>query len=60
MGHDIVRQFESRDPGQAAVEIAAHLKRFWEPRMLEELVSRVQAGEPGIPPLLAAAAHHLA
>ncbi|MBK6443264.1 MAG: formate dehydrogenase subunit delta [Actinomycetales bacterium] len=49
---DVARQFAHLPVEQAVEAVATHLSRFWEPRMLRDLVSRVQADEPGIDPLV--------
>ncbi|MFZ2502351.1 MAG: formate dehydrogenase subunit delta [Nocardioides sp.] len=55
MGNDIARQFAHLPREQAVVAIAAHIGRFWEPRMRAELQRLSQAGKLD-DPLLAAAA----
>ena len=42
LGHDLVRNFEALPPDRAAVEIATHIRKFWEPRMRRE--PRASAG----------------
>ncbi len=59
LGRDIVRQFEHLPADAAAEQVAAHIARFWEPRMRAELEALVGGGAPDIDPLLAAAATHL-
>jgi formate dehydrogenase subunit delta len=49
---DVARQFTHLPVERAVDAVATHLTRFWEPRMLRDLVSRVQANEPGIDPLV--------
>ena len=51
---DIARQFAHLSPADGAAAVSTHLSRFWEPRMLTELVTRVQAGEP-VDPLVVSA-----
>ncbi|AEA25243.1 formate dehydrogenase subunit delta [Pseudonocardia benzenivorans] len=46
---EIAVQFEHRPPDAAAAEIAAHLRRFWDPRMRRRLVDAVAAGAVGDP-----------
>lgn len=61
LGSEIARQFESwPDRDVAATEIAAHITKFWEPRMRQDLIGLVRQGEAGVPPLLAMAAGRLA
>ncbi|HRG99502.1 MAG TPA: formate dehydrogenase subunit delta [Polyangiaceae bacterium] len=48
MANDIATFFESDpDPAAARAQIAAHLTKFWDPRMRRELVAHVdeRAGE---------------
>ena len=44
MVSDIVVQFAHRPADDAAAAIAAHLTRFWDPRMRRRLVAAVDAG----------------
>lgn len=40
MANDIGAYFASEpDPGQAAKDVAGHLRRYWEPRMRRQIVS---------------------
>ena len=59
-GNDIARQFAHLPPQHAAHEVATHLVKFWEPRMLDQLDALVRAGDGRLDPLLAAARHALA
>ena len=52
LGHDLVRNFEALPPDKAAVEIATHIRKFWEPRMRHELLARVRWGDTTLHPLL--------
>ena len=45
LGHDLVRNFEALPPDKAAVEIATHIRKFWEPRMRQELLARIRWGD---------------
>ena len=45
LGHDLVRNFEALPPDRAAVEIATHIRKFWEPRMRQELLARIRWGD---------------
>jgi formate dehydrogenase subunit delta len=48
------------DPDAASREIASHLKRFWEPRMRNDLLEHVRAhGPAGLAPLVASAVAQL-
>ena len=59
LGHDLVRNFEALPPPKAAEEIAAHVRKFWEPRMRRELLGYLDAGDARMDPLLVAAAEAL-
>jgi len=59
LGHDLVRNFESLPADQAAVEIATHIRKFWEPRMRQELLARIRWGDVTLHPLLVLAAEGL-
>jgi formate dehydrogenase subunit delta len=59
LGHDLVRNFEALPPEQAAVEIATHIRKFWEPRMRHELLAHVRRGDTALHPLLVRAAEGL-
>jgi formate dehydrogenase subunit delta len=41
------------------MEIATHIRKFWEPRMRHELLARVRWGDTTLHPLLVAAAGDL-
>jgi formate dehydrogenase subunit delta len=57
--NDIARQHAHQAPDQAAAEIARHLERFWERRMVAELHERVAEGDPDLDPLAVAASRLL-
>ncbi len=59
LGHDLVRNFEVLPADKAAVEIATHIRKFWEPRMRHELLARVRRGDTTLHPLLVVAAGDL-
>jgi formate dehydrogenase subunit delta len=49
MANDISNFFGSDpDPAAAAEQVANHLKKFWEPRMREEIRRYVTAGGEGL------------
>jgi formate dehydrogenase subunit delta len=49
MANDISNFFGSDpDPDAAAEQVAGHLKKFWEPRMREEIRRYVSAGGTGL------------
>lgn len=55
-----IASFFSTQPGTAqAAEVAAHLKAFWEPRMLQALYAHVDAGGEGLSPLAMEAVERL-
>ena len=59
LGHDLVRNFEALPPDKAAVEIATHIRKFWEPRMRHELLAHIRWGDTTLHPLLVRAAEDL-
>ncbi|MFL6150768.1 MAG: formate dehydrogenase subunit delta [Ornithinibacter sp.] len=59
LGHDLVRNFEALPDDKAAVEIATHIRKFWEPRMRHELLARIRRGDTTLHPLLVLAAGDL-
>lgn len=49
MANDIAAFFAADpDPAAAAEQVAAHLKKFWEPRMREEIRRHADAGGEGL------------
>ena len=58
-GHDLVRNLGHLPPETATMEIATHIRKFWEPRMRHELLARVRWGDTTLHPLLVAAADDL-
>lgn len=60
MGTDLERQLAHLPVDRAAAEVAAHITKFWEPRMQADLVAILHAGTPPLGPVLAAAARLLA
>ena len=59
MGNDIARQFANLGEEEAVARIAAHIDRFWEPRMRHALEALAAAGDDTLDPRLAAAARRL-
>ncbi|SMX38196.1 formate dehydrogenase subunit delta [Octadecabacter ascidiaceicola] len=51
MANQIATFFESQPDADKAGSVAAHLKEFWEPRMLEKLATHIQSGGEGLSPL---------
>lgn len=60
LANDIARQFAHLPDDQAAAVVAGHIGRFWEMRMKVELRARGLSHDPGLTPVAAAAARHLA
>lgn len=52
----IAAQFGYLGAAEAAEEVATHLERFWEPRLLRRLL---EAGSAGLEPVAAAAVRRL-
>lgn len=59
MGNDIARHLEHLPAEDAAVELATHVKKFWEPRMRHELLAHLRWKDLTMHPLLVAACEHL-
>jgi formate dehydrogenase subunit delta len=59
LANDIAAQFHHHAPEQAASEIAAHMRSFWEPRMTTALLAHVDAGGEGLDELAVRAAELL-
>ena len=61
MANEIAAFFDAAsDEGQAAQSIALHLRRFWDPRMREQIVQYSKAGGAGFTPLAKAGVELLA
>jgi len=53
MANQIGQFFESEpDQNQAVIDVASHLKRFWDPRMRKCIVGHVQSGGEGLLPIV--------
>ena len=60
MANEIAANFRSYSEAEAVAAIASHLRRFWEPRMREELRRAIQAGRAAdLSPLVVAAMQRL-
>lgn len=59
MANQIATFFESQPGEDQADRVAAHLKEFWEPRMIAQLKSHLKTGGDGLSDLAAAAAQKL-
>lgn len=52
MANDIAAFFAAEpDPAAAAEQVATHLKKFWEPRMREEIRRHAREGGAGLSPI---------
>ncbi|MBT8411976.1 MAG: formate dehydrogenase subunit delta [Octadecabacter sp.] len=51
MTNQIAKFFESQPKPDKAGCVAAHVKEFWEPRMLNELAALLKEGGTGLSPL---------
>lgn len=61
MANDIARYFASEPEHAAGVAgVADHLRKFWNPRMCEQLINHVEHGGAGLDPLADAAVRRLA
>jgi len=60
LANDIAVQFPHQPDAQAAAAIAAHIKMFWEPRMLAELTAVASRPDSGLVARASAAAKLLA
>lgn len=61
MANDIARYFASEPERDAGIQgIADHLRKFWTPRMCEQLAAHVDIDDSGLDPLAVAAIRRLA
>ena len=61
MANDIAAFFDaSSDAGQSSQNVAAHLRRYWDPRMREKIVEHLAKGGEGLVPIARAAVEVLA
>ncbi len=60
MANQIGTFFTSQGPEKAAAETAAHLRKFWEPRMRAAIVAYLRAGGEGLRPEARLAVEELA
>ena len=61
MANDISAFFAAYpDRGEAARNVATHLKRFWDPRMRRQIVAHFQSGGNGLHDIARAAVELLA
>jgi formate dehydrogenase subunit delta len=59
MANQIASFFASQPGTTQAADVAAHLKAFWEPRMLQALYAHADAGGEGLDPLVVQAVARL-
>ena len=59
LANDIAEQFHRRPSEEAAVAVATHIRRFWDPRMRAQLLEHVDAGGEHLDPLVVEAARRL-
>ncbi|MET0233990.1 MAG: formate dehydrogenase subunit delta [Kibdelosporangium sp.] len=60
MANEIAVHFHHRPAEEAAAAIAAHIRKFWDPRMRADLLARAQSEAASLDPLVIAATRHLA
>jgi formate dehydrogenase subunit delta len=56
MANDIAKFMESKPMAEGRAGLAAHINDFWEPRMRRQLFQLIDAGGPGLRPLVLEAA----
>jgi formate dehydrogenase subunit delta len=60
MANQIGQFFVTQPGGHAAADIADHLRRFWDPRMRNQIIAHWRAGGEGLEPAVAEAVSMLA
>ena len=61
MANDIAAFFAaSSDAGESSRNVAAHLRRYWDPRMRRQIVEHLTRGGEGLAPVARAAVELLA
>ena len=53
MANQIGDYFAPRPPNEAAAGTADHIRQFWTPKMIEEIVAAALAGDVGLNPTAA-------
>jgi formate dehydrogenase subunit delta len=48
MVNEIAAFFTGEDPGNAAENVANHLRRYWDPRMRRQIVEHASTGGDGL------------
>ncbi|MCE6951139.1 formate dehydrogenase subunit delta [Cereibacter sphaeroides] len=56
MANQIATFFESKPHAEGVAGTAAHINDFWEPRMRRQLLALIEAGTPGLRPMVLEAA----
>jgi formate dehydrogenase subunit delta len=56
MANDIAKFMESKPHAEGVALLASHINDFWEPRMRRQLFAVLDAGGPGLRPLVMEAA----
>lgn len=59
LANEIAEQFAHLPEDKAAAHIATHMKSFWEPRMVQALLTHMDNGGPDLNPVAAKAAAQL-
>jgi formate dehydrogenase subunit delta len=59
MANSIGENFALMGQEQAATATASHLRKFWTPKMIREIVLQASQDEPGLNPTTLAAIKHL-
>ena len=52
MANDIAKFMESKPHAEGVALLASHINDFWEPRMRRQLFAVIDAGGPGLRPLV--------
>jgi formate dehydrogenase subunit delta len=60
MANQISKFFASQGAEQAVAGTAEHIKKFWEPRMREQIFAHLKTGGQGLEPVARAAIEKLA
>lgn len=56
LANDIAMQFHHLPHDQAVAGVVTHIRTFWDPRMRRQLFEVVDAGSPGLDPIVTEAA----
>lgn len=56
LANELAAQFPLRSDDEAAATVAAHIRRYWEPRMRRDLDAYLGSGGDGLVPVARAAA----